>query len=76
MTYETILRVIRQLPVEEQRQLRDEINILLSRNNPPAPRVRPGLAADLAALDKLAAKIGKAWQTERTAAEAVSDMRR
>jgi hypothetical protein len=74
-TYEHILREIRQLPRDEQRQLRDEIAILLSEESAP-PRVRPSLATDLAALDKLAAEIGAAWETHRSAAEAVSDMRR
>lgn len=75
-TYEYILREVRQLPPNEQRQLRDEIDALLPDESSPTPRVRPGLAADLAALDKLAAEIGAAWKTDRSAVEAVSDMRR
>jgi hypothetical protein len=61
VTFEHILREVRQLPLDEQRQLRDEIDALLPDESSPAPRVRPGLAADLAALDKLAAEIGAAW---------------
>ena len=42
----------------------------------PAHPVRPGLAADLAALDALADHIGAAWKSDRRAPEAVSEQRR
>jgi hypothetical protein len=75
-TYEYILREVRRLPIDEQRLLRDEIDALLPDESSPTSRVRPGLAADLEALDKLATEIGAAWKTDRSVAEAVSDMRR
>jgi hypothetical protein len=43
---------------------------------PPAPPFRPGLQADLAALDELSARISAAWKDGMSAAEAIADVRR
>lgn len=42
----------------------------------PTRPVRPGLAVDLATLDALAARIGAAWKSNKSAVEAVSEQRR
>ncbi len=73
-TYETVLAQARQLPTEEQQRLREE----LARLAPAVTStpVRAELEADLRALDELAARIGAAWTSEQSAAEAVSEQRR
>ncbi len=42
----------------------------------PPHSTRPGLQADLAALDELSARISAAWKDDMSAAEAISDVRR
>lgn len=42
----------------------------------PAQSVRPGLEADLAALDELSARISAAWKDDMNAVAAVNDVRR
>ncbi len=42
----------------------------------PTRAVRPGLAADLAALDALSARISAAWKDDMSAVEAINDVRR
>lgn len=42
----------------------------------PARAVRSGLAADLAALDALSARISAAWKDDMSAVEAINDVRR
>jgi hypothetical protein len=81
-SYEDVLASVQQLTIDEQRRLRDEMDAQLpdiatsTKKEPLSPSVRPSLVADLQALDELAAQIGAAWQSTRTAAEAVSDQRR
>ena len=43
---------------------------------PPAHPVRPGLAADLDAIDAFAAEVSAAWKDEMTAVDAVQEQRR
>jgi hypothetical protein len=81
-SYEDVLASVQQLTLDEQRRLRAEMDELLpdiatsTKEEPLPPSIRLGLAADLKALDELAAQIGAAWQSNRTAAEAVNDQRR
>jgi type IV secretory pathway VirD2 relaxase len=81
-TYDEVLEATRRLTSEEQRRLHDEIETLLGAEPIPAllqraGRVaRPGLEADLDAIDELAAEIGAAWKDDMSAAEAVSEQRR
>ena len=51
---------------------------VVARLVPVAPMrpARPGLVADLAALDALATRIGAAWKSDKSAVEAVSEQRR
>lgn len=51
---------------------------VVARVIPVAPKraIRPGLHADLTALDALAARISAAWKDDMSAAEAISDVRR
>ena len=42
----------------------------------PTHAIRPGLQADLAALDELSARISAAWKDDMCAAEAIDDVRR
>ncbi|HSH77797.1 MAG TPA: hypothetical protein VLA19_04605 [Herpetosiphonaceae bacterium] len=42
----------------------------------PAHAIRPGLQADLAALDELSTRISAAWKDDMSAAEAIDDVRR
>ncbi len=42
----------------------------------PMRSIRPGLEADLAALDELSARISTAWKDGMSAVEAIGDMRR
>jgi hypothetical protein len=81
-TYDEVLEATRRLTSEEQRRLHDEIETLLGAEpipallQPPGRVARPGLEADLDALDELAAEIGAAWKDDMSAAEAVSEQRR
>ena len=74
-SYQDILAGAQQLSLDEQRRLRDELDAILpdratsTREERLTPGVRPGLRADLEALDDLAAQIGAAWQSDRNAAE-------
>lgn len=81
-TYDEVLEATRRLTPKEQRRLYNEIEALLGAEPIPALlqrpgcAARPGLEADLDALDELAAEIGAAWKDDMSAAEAVSEQRR
>ena len=42
----------------------------------PSRAIRPGLQADLTALDELSARISAAWQDDLSAVESIRDVRR
>ena len=73
-TYDTVLAQARQLKVEEQRQLRAELDHLAT--SASSASVRAGLDADLEVLDELAARIGAAWKSHQSATEALGGQRR
>lgn len=79
-TVDDVIQEVEQLTPDERARVRAHIERLAdtldSKTSEDALHVRTGLADDLAALEVLAAKIGAAWKTERSAPDAVSDMRR
>ena len=82
-TYDTILEQARLLTMEEQQRLRAALDDLVSvppsipdREQGRALRSRPGLEADLAAIDAIAAKVGALWKDDMSAVDAVREQRR
>ncbi len=89
-TYEAALELAEQLTSEERRRLLEELNQRATTDRTPSgaasadrptgsapgPSVRPGLEADLDAIDAFAAEVSAAWDGDMTAAEAVKEQRR
>lgn len=75
-TYDTVLEQARQLAPEELRQLRDEISALSEPDTTEATSsARPGLQADLDAIDAFAARVSAAWKSDLDAVEAIREQR-
>jgi hypothetical protein len=82
-TYDAILEQARLLTTEEQQRLRDALDGLVSVPPSTADKeqgrersARPGLEADLAAIDAIAAQVGVLWKDDMSAVDAVREQRR